>query len=359
MSDIHPCAHQGCPLVAAAIWLVSALMCRALAGASIYPMYDKLREVVDRTKERTAEMANRQFVVSVMGTTGTGKSSLVNALFGADLKTDPVRPCTKEVQTVKVANQLLFHDLPGIGEDGTVDESYIKQYRHSLLESDVVLWTIHADSRSVAFDQQALNRILGDDPATRVALMSKLTFVLTKADLLSPPPWIYAKSGDSGMFVPLGETKHLLAEKERYFQEAFVLPHARDIVSRTYHEGSFDVAEPSLTADDHFVTYRGILDSAQAAAWAEKYPRHKGIFERLYDNYRVVSCSSLFRYNLGGVLAVVVNKLGQGASLRFQKFLTGPEADQVSLETARDLCNMIVLDQRRNKIVFSMADQRL
>ena len=114
-----------------------------------------------------------------------------------------------------------------------------------------------------------------------------------------------------------------------------------------------------MTADDHFVTYRGVLDRETAAVWAEKYPRHKGVFERLYDNYRVVSCSSLFRYNLGGVLAVVVNKLGQGASLRFQKFLNGPETDQVSVETARDLCNMVVLDQLRNKIVFSMADQRL
>jgi uncharacterized protein len=183
--------------------------------------------------------------------------------------------------------------------------------------------------------------------------------VLTKADLLSPPPWIYAKSGDSGVFVPLGETKQLLAEKERYFQEAFVLPHARDIVSRTYYEGTFDVAEPSLTSDELFVTYRGILSREAADAWAAKYPRHQDVFERLYDNYRVVSCSSLFRYNLGGVLSVVVNKLGQGASMRFEKFLTGPDANQVAVKQARDFCNMIVLDQRRGKIIFNMADQRL
>ena len=31
--------------------------------------------------------AVKPFVVSVMGTTGTGKSSLINALFGTDLKT--------------------------------------------------------------------------------------------------------------------------------------------------------------------------------------------------------------------------------------------------------------------------------
>jgi hypothetical protein len=45
--------------------------------------------------------------------------------------------------------------------------------------------------------------------------------------------------------------------------------------------------------------------------------------------------------------------------MRFEKFLTGPDANQVAVKLARDFCNMIVLDQRRGKIIFNMADQRL
>jgi len=305
----------------------------------------------------------KPFVVSVMGTTGTGKSSLINALFDTDLKTDPVRPCTKEVQTVRVdgsgGSHLLFHDLPGIGEAGAVDESYVAQYRTKLLESDVVLWTIHADSRSVTFDQQALDRILGDTPAERVALMSKLTFLLTKADLLTPAPWIFSKSGGVGMFAAMPATAELLAEKERYFQDSFILPHAADIVSRTHHDGTFDVSDPGLTFDQHFVTHRGLLTSEAAEALSARRPRHREVFQRLHDNYRVISCSARLRFNLANLMFVIVNKLGPGAAVRFQKFTSQKGLNTVSVDAARKFCNLVVFDQARGKVLFDMADQKL
>lgn len=307
--------------------------------------------------------AVKPFVVSVMGTTGTGKSSLINALFGTDLKTDPVRPCTKEAQTVRVdgsgGSHLLFHDLPGIGEAGTADESYIEQYRIKLLESDVVLWAIHADNRSVTFDQQALDRILGHTPAERVALMSKLTFVLTKVDLLTPTPWVFSKSGNRGMFAALPPTAELLAEKERYFQDSFIRPHAAAIVSRTHHDGTFDISEPELAVDQHFVTYRGLLSHEAAAALSARHPRHREVFQRLHDNYRAISCSARLRFNLANLMFVIVNKLGPGAAVRFQKFTSQEVLNTVSVEAARGFCNLVVFDQLSGKVLFDMADQKL
>ncbi|MEV4318137.1 GTPase [Actinocrispum sp. NPDC049592] len=323
----------------------------------------RMREVDGIVRGVVEAERTKPFVVSVMGTTGTGKSSLINALFGTELRTDPVRPCTKEVQRVVVSgagkSELWFYDLPGIGEAGDVDESYVEQYRVKLLESDVVVWAIHADSRSVAYDQQALDRILGDDPASRVALMSKLTFVLTKVDLLTPPPWIFAKSGDRGVFAPVGEMVELLARKEMYFQESFIRPHADLIESTTFHDGTFEVDEPSMTADQYVVTHRGILTREAASELSARYPRHADVFERLYDNHRVISCSSLFRFNLAQLLLVIVNKLGGGAIARFQQFTSGQQLNEVSLGAAREFCNMIVFDRRLGKSVFDMVDQKL
>lgn len=322
-----------------------------------------LRRVRDIVASGVRAEAAKPFVVSVMGTTGTGKSSLINALFDTDLKTDPVRPCTREVQTVRVdgsdGGHLLFHDLPGIGEAGAVDETYVAQYRAKLLESDVVLWAIHADNRSVTFDQQALDRILGDAPAERLALMSKLTFLLTKADLLTPEPWIFSKSGGAGMFAAAPATIELLAEKEQYFQDAFVLPHAADMVSRTHHDGTFDVTEPGLTVDELFVTHRGLLTREAAAALSARHPQHQDVFQRLYDNYRVISCSARLRFNLASLMFVIVNKLGPGAAIRFQKFTSPHALSTVSVEAARRFCNLVVIDPARGEVLFDMADQKL
>lgn len=321
------------------------------------------RQIGELVRQEADKEATKPFVVSIMGQTGTGKTSLINAIFGTSLKTDSVRPCTKDVEKVVIpgveGNELWFYDLPGIGEDGEVDESYIHQYRAKLLESDVVLWTIHADSRSVAFDQLALVRILGGDVVERGGLMRKLTFVLTKVDLLTPPPWIFAMYRDCGIFAPGALTTELLSQKEKYYQDSFILPYADLIVSTTHHDGTFDANEPSLVADKYFVTYKGFLSREAASSLAGRYPQHAEVFGRLYDNYCVIPCSSLFRFNLAQLLLVIVNKLGAGAIARFKNFASGEALNEVPLATARTFCNMIVFDQKRRKSVFDMVQHRL
>src|SRR5690242_8937167 len=113
----------------------------------------RLRRLVDEVKGRRDKKRNAPLVIAIMGQTGVGKSSLINALFNTQLKTDPIRPSTKEIERVilkgKSGHELWFYDLPGIGESDQADTQYLTIYRQMLADSDIVLWAIHVDNRSV------------------------------------------------------------------------------------------------------------------------------------------------------------------------------------------------------------------
>src|SRR5687767_9908288 len=108
--------------------------------------FDRLREV----------SSGGALTVAVMGQTGVGKSSLLNALFDVSLQVGDVRPTTMEPLPVEVrgpsGRPLVFWDMPGIGESAAADARYLELYRRRLLDSDVVLWALHADIRSTTTD---------------------------------------------------------------------------------------------------------------------------------------------------------------------------------------------------------------
>ena len=325
-------------------------------------LHDPLQDVVDEVMRRRDIERNASLEVAVMGQTGVGKSSLINALFNTQLKTDPIRPCTKEIDRVvikgKSGHELSFYDLPGIGESDRADTQYLTMYKQMLADSDIVLWAIHADNRSVAFDLDALHRLLESaDKEYQVRLMSKLTFVLTKVDLITPSPWILAKLGSNGIFVPHKDTEDILAEKEQYYQETFILPYRDYIVSETYHDGKFDLTLPSLSYDEYAVYYKGFLDKGSVDTLKRRYPKYAPVFERLYDNYRVISCSSLFRFNLDLLMNVIINKLGIDAIERFSDFNSSGTMNHLPLAKAKNYRNFVVFDQVKRKLLFDLAKE--
>src|SRR5690349_13141358 len=106
-------------------------------------------------KDRIEVARNKPLVVVVMGQTGVGKSSLINALFNTNLKTNDTQPETKipekHIEKTRNGHEIWFWDMPGIGESSSADSRYINEYRQKILEADVALWLCHADSRSVTF----------------------------------------------------------------------------------------------------------------------------------------------------------------------------------------------------------------
>lgn len=322
------------------------------------------RTLVEEVKRRVAVVEAQPFRVAVMGQTGVGKSSLLNACFGTDLKTDPVRPCTREVsEPVKVRNEqgheLWFYDLPGVGESEHADAGYLDMYLHKLVEADVVLWLIHADSRSVEFDRQCRDLLFSRLPTDeRAAVVNKVTYVLSKADLIFPPPWVCGREGDVGHFVPHPRTAKLLEAKDDYIAEVLLHPLADELRSMTHLTEPWAFNDSRFAAEPDRLTFRGLMTRTVAGELKQRYPAGAEVIDRLLLNHRVIPCSARLRYNLYQVLVAVVSRISPEANRRFMNFLSEARLNEVPFAHALGLCNLLVVDNKQGKLLFDLARQR-
>jgi len=314
----------------------------------------------ERIQREVRAESTKPLSVVVMGQTGVGKSSLLNSLFNTNLAVGDFKPTTTEPEPVTVqgstGHPLTFWDMPGIGESERADDRYLALYREKLIEADVVLWAIHADTRSTLVDSNALRVILSDSPLDEQrVLMAKLTFVLTKADLLTPSPWIFVRDGAMGNFAPSSKVRVLLDKKAEFFQDVFIKPHGGLGSSWTYPDSGFKVDDPDFDYDERNVVYHGFMSEAKLNQYSAAYPQFSAVFERLSENQRVIPCSALFRYNLLRLMVATVNKLGESAVLRFQRLVDDRGSlEEVPVDVMRKYCNMIVWDKRKGTKTFDL-----
>ncbi|ELY4670189.1 GTPase family protein [Cronobacter muytjensii] len=130
------------------------------------------------------QLTHYEPVIGIMGKTGSGKSSLCNALF-AD-KVSPVSDviaCTRDPLCFRLQvgeHAMTIVDLPGVGESESRDVEYAELYSQQLPRLDLVLWLIKADDRALAVDEHFYREVIGE------AYRHKVLFVISQSDKVEP-----------------------------------------------------------------------------------------------------------------------------------------------------------------------------
>lgn len=123
----------------------------------------------------------------VMGATGVGKSSLVNAIFGQRLQdVNTVKSTTRSFSThayeVQPGTRILITDSPGYGEVG-YDEQYSKEVVEEARKSHAATLVLKADDKGYERDLRIVEEA-GNAPET--SLKQSLLIALNQIDKIKP-----------------------------------------------------------------------------------------------------------------------------------------------------------------------------
>lgn len=154
----------------------------------LQPMKRSLSDLPQWLTERVLQQINQltsyEPVIGIMGKTGSGKSSLCNALFAGEVSpVNDVSSCTREPLSFRLQvgeRFMTIVDLPGVGESGVRDTEYAELYREQLPRLDLVLWLIKADDRALTVDEHFYREVIGE------AYRHKVLFVISQSDKVDP-----------------------------------------------------------------------------------------------------------------------------------------------------------------------------
>lgn len=158
--------------------------------------------------------------IAIIGFTGVGKSSTLNALFNAGQPTSDVRSCTQNEAPIigdvskytGSKGSIIIYDMPGLGEDVYSDKKHFETYRKVLPIVDLAVWTFHTGDRSMTPMQEALQGLinyLGND------FQNKLMFAINKADAIAPGE----SAWNTALNSPSPEQRRNIAELETYIKQ--------------------------------------------------------------------------------------------------------------------------------------------
>ena len=125
--------------------------------------------------------------IVIIGKTGVGKTSTLNALFNCELPISHTEACTYTAKPIVITNKkghpIVIIDMPGFDEGEEEDEAHKLLYAKILPECDLVLWILDITDRSMKFQQIMLKEVLN-------LHVKKLVIAANKADIIHPNNWI-------------------------------------------------------------------------------------------------------------------------------------------------------------------------
>ncbi|HEM8141387.1 TPA: 50S ribosome-binding GTPase [Providencia rettgeri] len=229
-------------------------------------------------------LINYSPTIGMMGKTGAGKSSLINALFQSTLSpVSDVSGCTRQAQHFKMTmnnHTLTFVDLPGVGESLERDKEYHSLYRNVLPELDLIIWVLKADDRAWSSDEQCyrfLTEQCGYQP-------NQFLFVLNQADKIEP-----CRQWNEHNHQPSSEQAYNLKLKQQVVITAFKPHHPVIPVSAVENYQLTELAEQLIQALP-----------AKASS---------GVARQLNSPYRTQSVENAARNDFGQCVSDIVDTL--------------------------------------------------
>ncbi|MEX7536678.1 GTPase [Providencia rettgeri] len=229
-------------------------------------------------------LINYSPTIGLMGKTGVGKSSLINALFQSHLSpVSNISGCTRQAQRFNLTinnHTLTFVDLPGVGESLERDREYHPLYRNLLPELDLIIWVLKADDRAWSSDEQCyrfLTEQCGYQP-------EHFLFVLNQADKIEP-----CRQWDVKCQQPSSEQAANLVLKQQAVIAAFKPHHPVMVVSAVENYQLTEFAEQLIQALP-----------AKASS---------GVARQLNSTYRTQSVEDSARNDFGQCVSDIVDTL--------------------------------------------------
>ena len=116
------------------------------------------------TKALDKEILEKPFRVAVIGQSGVGKSTTLNAIFGLKNYTSNLAEGTTEIVEkvfpMRDGFNLSIYDMPGLNNDEDKDIEYEELYKQILPGCDVIVYVINAHSRDFGEDCRIIKEVV-------------------------------------------------------------------------------------------------------------------------------------------------------------------------------------------------------